>query len=136
MRAEAHRAETLNEFSERYLAEHARPKKKPSSATEDARLLRNHILPALGRRKLAKVTRTEVARIHHSMRGTPYAANRVLALLSKMFNLAERWGLRPDGSNPCRHVERFKERHRERRVGAEYRRGGDPSAAVYGLPAL
>jgi hypothetical protein len=38
----------------------------------------------------------------------------VLALLSKMFNLAERWGLRVDGTNPCRHVERFPERPRER----------------------
>jgi hypothetical protein len=31
-----------------------------------------------------------------------------------MFNLAERWGLRVDGTNPCRHVERFPERPRER----------------------
>jgi len=31
-----------------------------------------------------------------------------------MFNLAERWGLRADGTNPCRHVERFPERPRER----------------------
>lgn len=48
------------------------------------------------------------------MRTTPGAANRTLALLSKMFNLAEKWGLRPDGSNPCRHVERYRERKLER----------------------
>ena len=35
--------------------------------------------------------------LHHAMRSTPGAANRTLALLSKMFNLAEKWGLRPDG---------------------------------------
>jgi integrase len=29
-------------------------------------------------------------------------------------NLAEGWGLRPDGSNPCRHVERYPERRLER----------------------
>ncbi len=148
LRAEAHRAATLTEFSERYLAEHARPKKKPSSATEDARLLRNHILPALGRRKLASLARPEVARLHHSMRSTPFAANRVLALLSKMFNLAEGWGLRPDGSNPCRHVERFKERRRERflsfaelaklgQVLGEIERGGsEPSIAVAAIRLL
>jgi integrase len=28
--------------------------------------------------------------------------------------VAERWGVLPDGSNPCRHVERFAEEHRER----------------------
>ena len=50
---------------------------------------------------------------------TPYQANRVLALLSKVFNLAERWGLRPDGSNPCRHVERYPEKRRERYLSAE-----------------
>ena len=34
--------------------------------------------------------------------------------ISKMLNLAELWGLRADGSNPCRHVERFCELKRER----------------------
>ena len=36
-----------------------------------------------------------------------------------MFNLAETWGLRPDGSNPCLHVKRFKEEKRERFLSAE-----------------
>ena len=42
-----------------------------------------------------------------------------------MFNLAEMWGLRPDGSNPCLHVKRFKEEKRERFLSAEeFRRLG------------
>jgi integrase len=48
------------------------------------------------------------------MRDTPGAANRTLALLSKMLNLAEKWELRPDGSNPCRHVDKYPERKMER----------------------
>ena len=36
-----------------------------------------------------------------------------------MFSLAEVWGLRPDGSNPCRHVKRYKERKRERFLSPE-----------------
>ena len=40
-------------------------------------------------------------------------------MLSKMFNLAELWGLRPDGSNPCLHVKRYKEEKRERFLSAE-----------------
>ena len=36
-----------------------------------------------------------------------------------MFNLAEIWGLRPDGSNPCLHVKRFKEEKRERFLSAD-----------------
>jgi hypothetical protein len=42
----------------------------------------------------------------------------VLAVLSKLFNLAEAWGLRPDGTNPCRHLERFDEKARERMLSA------------------
>jgi integrase len=45
---------------------------------------------------------------------TPIRANRCLALLSTMLNYAERKGLLPPGANPCRHVERFPERQRER----------------------
>jgi len=49
----------------------------------------------------------------------------VLAVLSKLFNWAERHGHRPDGSNPCRHVEKFKEEKRERFLsGSEMSRLG------------
>jgi integrase len=48
------------------------------------------------------------------MSETPGAANRALALFSKMANLAERWGWRPDGSNPCRHVDKYPEHRSER----------------------
>ena len=45
-------------------------------------------------------------------------ANKTLTLLSKAFNLAEMWGWRPEGTNPCRHVQRFKEEGRERYLSA------------------
>jgi integrase len=106
-------------LAERYLEEHARPKKKPSSARTDEANLRLHVLPALGTRQVTDVARFDIARLHHEMRATPGAANRVLALLSKMFNLAEVWGLRPDGSNPCRHIARFPEQKLERYLSEE-----------------
>jgi integrase len=118
-RAEKRRSLTVADLGQRYLDEHARPKKKPSSVKADLCNLKNHILPALGRREVADVSRADVARLHHSMRGTPGGGNRTLALLSKMFNLAERWGLRPDGTNPCRHVERYRERKLERFLSDE-----------------
>jgi integrase len=34
-------------------------------------------------------------------------ANKVFGVLRKMFNMAEVWGLRPDGTNPCRHVPMY-----------------------------
>lgn len=126
IRAAAHRAPTVKEFSGRFLTEHVEPKTKPSSARAYRSLLSTVILPAFGPKKLADVTRADVSRLHHSKRGAPYAANRTLAVLSKMFNLAEAWGIRPDGSNPCRHVAKFRERRRERFLSAaELLRVGD-----------
>jgi len=115
----AREAPTVKELAERYLAEHAEPKLKPRSVSENKRFLEQFILPAIGSRKVQAVTRADVARLHHSMHKTPYQANHVRALLSKMFNLAERWGLRPDGSNPCRHVEKFPEHNRERYLSSD-----------------
>ena len=58
-------------------------------------------------------------KLHFDLRDKPYQANRTLGVLSKMFSLAEIWGLRPDGSNPCRHVKRYKESKRERFLSPE-----------------
>jgi integrase len=128
-------APTIAELAERFLAEHAEAKRKGSTAAEYRRLLDKIILPALGKRKVADVTRADVTKLHHANRVAPYQANRVLAVLSKMFNLAERWGLRPDGSNPCRHVEKFAEKKRERMLSpAELARLGDALAAYDGSP--
>jgi integrase len=110
---------TVEELAQRYLVEHAEVKKKVKSAKMDRQILRDHVVPKLGRLKVVDVNRQHVGSLHHSLRETPYMANRTLALVSKMMNLAERWGLRPDGSNPCRHVEKFKEAARERYLTME-----------------
>jgi integrase len=112
-------APTVRELAERYLAQHASTKKKPKTAFQDTRLLERFILPAFGKQKVKNVNRVDVTKLHHALRDTPYQANRVMALLSKMFNLAERWGLRPDATNPCRHVEKYKEAKRERFLSPE-----------------
>lgn len=110
---------TLGVFAERYLADHATAKKKTSSTRMDRINLSKHILPALGRRTLNEIGRADIARFHSGMRKTPGAANRCLALLSKMMNLAEAWGLRPDGSNPCRHIGKNPEHQRKRYLSAD-----------------
>lgn len=107
-------APIVAEFARRYMEQHAETKKRAKSVDNDRRMLDRFILPAFGNRKLAEVTREDVWKLHHRLEGTPYQANRVLALISKMFNLAERWGLRPDGTNPCKHVARYRERKRGR----------------------
>ena len=75
--------------------------------------------PAIGEMRIAEVERKDIAKLHFDLRDKPYQANRTLGVLSKMFSLAEIWGLRPDGSNPCRHVKRYKENKRERFLSPE-----------------
>ena len=71
-------------------------------------------------------TRADVAKIHHDLRHIPYDANRSLEIISKMFSLAELWGLRPDGSNPRKHVRKYPEEKRQRFLSpAELRRVGE-----------
>ena len=65
------------------------------------------------------VTRQDVARLHHSLREIPTSANKVLAMLSKFFNWSEKFGYRVDHSNPCRHVEKYKEKPRQRFLSPE-----------------
>ena len=71
-----------------------------------------HIVPAIGARRVAEVTRADIERM---VAGLPAATrNRVLALASRLFTLAEKWELRAPGSNPTRHVERAREEARDR----------------------
>jgi integrase len=53
------------------------------------------------------------------VRGGEIVANRVQALLSKMFTLAEDWKLRPEGSNPGRGVKRYAGHTVERFLSAD-----------------
>jgi integrase len=112
-------APTLGELAQRYMAEYAERRKKPRTIEEDRRLLRLHVLPALGHLQVRAITKAELARFHASLHATPVAANRALALLSSMLGWAERVGERSDGSNPCRHVDRNPEKGRERLISAE-----------------
>ena len=107
-------APTVNRLCDRYLEEHAETRKKASSIKNDRRIIDVHIRPALGTKKIASIARSDIAALHHSLRLTPYEANRMLALASKMFSLAERWSLRPDNTNPAKNIDRFREEKRAR----------------------
>lgn len=97
-----------------FLREHAEAKRKPSTAKAYRDFFDRLILPELGQTRVAEITRTDVAQLHHSLKRTPYQANRVLAVLSKAFSWAEQHGYRAEGTNPCRNIEKFREEKRER----------------------
>jgi integrase len=107
-------APTVAALADRYLREHVKIKNKPSTGAEFERIVRREIVPELGTLAAEAVTRADVMRLHHAAAAKPRQANHTLAVLSKMFSLAEKWGLRPEYSNPCRGVERYVERKRER----------------------
>lgn len=111
---ELRRSPTVREVGARFLDEHVAVRCKPITQREYRRAVELFIVPALGTRKILDVDRKDIAELHHKWRGTPYQANRTLSVASKMFNMTELWGLRPDGSNPCRHVKKYPERRRER----------------------
>lgn len=78
------------------------------------RLYHAHVDAGLGNRRVRDVAYEDVAGLHAALSATPGEANRTLAVISKMFNLSERYGERVLGSNPCRHVSRYPELARSR----------------------
>lgn len=117
--AQERRAPTVAALSDRFFREHVRERCKASTQIEYQRALDLFIKPEIGSFKVVDVARKDIAALHHKHRNIPYQANRTLQVLSKMFNMAEVWGLRPDTSNPCRHVPKYREEKRERFLSRE-----------------
>ncbi len=102
-RQAAEAAPTMDTLADEYMAKHAKPFKK--SWAKDESRLRLYIRPRLGALRVAAVTRDHVRTVLTNVGKThPGAANKVLALLSKMFSLAVEWGYRLD--NPCKGLSR------------------------------
>jgi integrase len=111
MRRERRQAMTLGAMWEWFLEHHAKPRKR-SWKTDEARYLK-YLKPWAGR-KLESITRLDVQALHAQIGDEhPVGANRVLSLLSVMFNKAHNH-LGYGGENPCRGIERFRETSRDR----------------------
>lgn len=112
VRQDARRAPLMQHLADDYLERHARPNKRPISVRDDVAMISKIILPAFGSKKVKDVNRRDIESLLISMRETPYRANRVRALLSKMFSLAKAWDWRAD--NPVEGVQKFQEAKRDR----------------------
>jgi integrase len=97
---------------------------------EAKRIYNVHIKERLGGHRLGAIDYDVVHRLHAGMKALPFQANRALAVLAKMLYLAERWKLRPPGSNPCQYVSRYPEPRRRR-----YASPAELSAAAAALQA-
>jgi integrase len=116
---QARKAPTVKGLGERFLKEHVAVRCKPSTQAEYKRSVELFINPKIGTRKVTDIERQDITELHHGLSHIPYQANRTLGVLSKMFSLAEAWGIRPDGSNPCLHVKKYVEQKRARFLSPE-----------------
>lgn len=123
-KSERRQAVSVGELCELYLSEGC-DTAKPSTLEKNRSLIRRHIVPLLGRRKLKSLDRADIEaflrdvaagktacdvktgfRGRARVRGGPAAANRALALLSAMLTFAVHRGVRAD--NPALGVRKFK----------------------------
>jgi integrase len=105
-------APTVADLCQLYLDTHVQSK-RPVPAKTDRYTIEREILPAMKHLKVTEVKYSHVAKLHRQItERAPYRANRVLALLSTMFNLAIQEGMRAD--SPTKGVKRNVETPRER----------------------
>jgi integrase len=110
-------APTVNELCDRFLEEYV-PRKRPGTAKDYSNQIKSEVRPALGRMKVADVQFRDVDRLHRKIsKRAPVAANRMVAMLSKMFSMAVRWGMRAD--NPCKGIEKNPEEKRSRYLSGD-----------------
>ena len=123
--ARANGGPTVADLAARYLEEHVEVRLKPNTQRQVRGVLHRHILPALGKMPLVAIERAQVVDLQQKLCDRPVTANRAVKVLSHMYRLGEGWGMVPEGCDPCRSVEKYPERRRERFLtDAEFARLG------------
>ncbi|MGJ0512408.1 integrase arm-type DNA-binding domain-containing protein [Methylocystis sp.] len=117
-KADRRDAPTVGELIDAFIAEHVDGKLKPASAIS-AKAGLERLRAEHGALKAETLTRVQLALLHSSMRATPYLANRHLAAWRKMYAWAETRGLVPEGHNPAKKIEPFREQARERYLSTD-----------------
>lgn len=115
-------APTVADLFDVYVTDYAHSQGLRNTTVAGARASLRPALRVLGKRTVAEVAITDIRKLHGDVReegrarGTKgvYAANRMLAYLSKMFSLSIERGWRTD--NPCKGVRKFPEEQRWRNL--------------------
>lgn len=82
---------------------------KPRTLAVNRNYLLRQILPCFEGRSIAAITREDVQKWFRSLHATPAAANRSAPILSVIMRQAEAWGYRPENSNPCAGIRRYRQ---------------------------
>ena len=87
---------------------------KPSTLKVNRNYYGNHILPWFEGRPIADITAHDVQRWFASLHNTPVSADRSAPILSVIMREAEVYGYRPEGTNPCIGIKRYRRQGRQR----------------------
>lgn len=122
---ERRQQQTVADLAKLYLEEHCASCKRPSSTRTDRLMLDNVVLPEIGRKRAALVTRDDIAWLlkqvenggdKNKRRGNRVRSNRVRSVISSMFSYAVEERMLP--ANPVLGLgRRHKEYPRDRRLG-------------------
>lgn len=104
---------TLKEIHPIYEAQYSNVYLKPSTV-KNQEYLWEFVLDYFGSKRINSITKLDIEKFMLAHKDTPYQANRLFALVSKVFSMCEQWEFKPQHSNPCRGVRKFKEHARER----------------------
>ena len=118
-RRAARAVRTFREVADDFIRLHVDAKRKSRTGEEYNRLLRLHLNPALGARRMLDMRRPDVARLHAAMSTTPRTANHALSLVSAVWNWAARREEVALADNPAKGIERYPEQGRERFLSSE-----------------
>ena len=118
-RSQDREAITVRSLVEQFLDDHVDKKRKPKTVIEYRSVLERYLLPKFGSRKAQEMLRADLAKLHLSMKETPYQANRLIATVASMYSYGEKHGLTPENFNPAKRIDRFGETRRERFLSSE-----------------
>jgi integrase len=91
----------------KFIEDYSKVRNKPRTVKSNQGYVDRQIVPIIGGVKAAEVTRADVTRVLDRLNAKEVTSNRVLSCLRKMFNMAEVWLPRPEGSNPCRLIKKY-----------------------------
>ena len=119
-RKEVRKVPTYDDFLSLYWKQ-AAAKWKPSTLATHNAYRRKHLDHAFFGMFIDEIEQAHVLTWFNkvSVNGGPGAGNRCFEILRSMFNHAERWGIRPEGSNPCAYIRPNKRRKCERFLSNE-----------------
>ncbi len=105
-------------FEEQHIGKMVKPNTAISHRIALAELRRAH-----GGSKAETLSRRQIAALHARMADRPYAANRAAAVWGKLFSWGASRGLIPEGHNPTKGLQKYREQGRERFLTSEELRG-------------